>query len=220
MTLHAEHLAKSFTSPAKVILFEDLSLTVEKGQSVAITGRSGEGKTTLLHILGGLEAPDTGDVWIAGVKVSASNANRVRRRHLGFVFQSSNLLEDFTALENVLMPARILREDVRQEWGMFLLNEVGLSQRTNFPVKLLSGGERQRVAIARALCNNPDLILADEPSGNLDGKNASQIKDLLLTLVKRQSKSLILVTHDMDLAASCDVRYFLDQGKLNQKLLA
>jgi lipoprotein-releasing system ATP-binding protein len=214
MILQAHHISKTFQYPQKVVVFTDLSLTVEQGESVAIMGRSGEGKTTLLHILGLLEAPDSGTVSIAG---DTASAPLLRNRHIGFIFQSFNLLEDFTALDNVLMPARIARKPLDLEYGRHLLDQVGLSDRALFPAKLLSGGEKQRVAIARALCNDPDLILADEPSGNLDHANADAIGALLFSLVRQKNKSLILVTHNPDLASLCEKRYQLSGGQLTNK---
>ncbi len=214
MILKAHLISKSFHSHEKVVLFKDLSFQIKKGQAIAITGKSGVGKTTLLHILGGLEKPDSGEIYIQDTIMTPSNSAFLRQTHLGFVFQAANLLEDFTALENVLMPSKIARKPQNINYGLHLLDQVGLLQRAHFSSKLLSGGEKQRVAIARALCNNPSLILADEPSGNLDQTNASLLKDLLFSLVKKQNKSLILVTHDMDLAASCDESYCLSNGSL------
>lgn len=195
-------------------VISDVSIQLNRGESAAICGRSGEGKTTLLHILGTLEPPDSGTVEIEGVLCTKRCAALIRRRSIGFVFQAFNLLEDFTALENVLMPAKIVRRTVSRNFGMDLLASVGLKERADFPAKLLSGGERQRVAIARALCNDPNLILADEPSGNLDAANAAAIGALLLSLVKERKKSLVLATHDPALAALCDKTYYLNHGKL------
>jgi len=209
--LVARNLVKAFRYPERVLVLDGVDLEVGAGESVAITGRSGEGKTTLLHILGTLEPFDGGELEIGGKRA----ATDIRNRQLGFVFQAFNLLEDFTALDNVLMPARIAREPVNQEWGMELLALVGMEARAKFPAKLLSGGERQRVAIARALCNNPDILFADEPSGNLDRANADAVSHLLFELVQSKGKTLILVTHDENLAMRCDRRFALCQGKLS-----
>jgi lipoprotein-releasing system ATP-binding protein len=214
MILLAKHLKKTYRSPEAVEVLSDVSLSLNQGESIAICGRSGEGKTTLLHILGTLENADSGTLEIEGALCTRSNAAWVRRRSIGFVFQSFNLLEGFTALENVLMPAKILRRPASRKEGLDLLDAVGLTHRADFPVKLLSGGERQRVAIARALCNDPSLILADEPSGNLDAENGEAIGDLLLTLVRERKKSLILATHDARLAALCGTTYRLTSGQL------
>lgn len=214
MILKARHLFKSFRHPQKINILQDISLDIEAGESVAICGRSGEGKTTLLHLLGTLEDSDSGSIEIGATKVTKSNRPLLRNRHLGFIFQAFNLLEDFTAIENVLMPARIARSPFDRAKGLKLLEQVDLASRADFPVKLLSGGERQRIAIARAICNDPDLILADEPSGNLDQANAAVIGSLLLSFVQQKNKSLILVTHDTAFAAACNRRYTLSQGKL------
>ncbi len=212
--LIARDLYKTFRSPQTVSILTGVSLEVFPGQSIAITGRSGEGKTTLLHILGTLEPFDQGELLIAGKTGSLQDA-ALRNQHIGFVFQAFNLLEDFSALDNVLMPVRIARKNPTAEHGLSLLRKVGLEDRAHFPAKLLSGGERQRVAIARALCNNPAIIFADEPSGNLDKANADAISEILFNLVKTENKALILVTHDADLSSRCDREYHLSQGQLH-----
>ncbi len=212
--LIARDLKKSYRSPQPVDVLSGVCLDLKQGESAAICSRSGEGKTTLLHILGTLEAPDSGSLEIEGMPCTRANASAIRRRSVGFVFQSFHLLEDFTALENTLMPAQIDRRTVSHTHGMDLLASVGLAHRADFPVKLLSGGERQRVAIARALCNNPSLILADEPSGNLDAANAEAIGILLLSLVRERNKSLILATHDAHLASLCSRHFVLNAGNL------
>ncbi len=212
--LSASKLKKTFRTPESVEILSGISLDIHIGESIAITGRSGEGKTTLLHILGTLEPFDSGELIIAGKPFQANIAPKFRNSRIGFIFQAFNLLEDFTALENVLMPARIARKPFDREKGNYLLSLVGLKHRADFPAKLLSGGERQRVAIARALCNDPDLLFADEPSGNLDHANADAVSNLLFDLVRVSQKTLILVTHDMDLAARCDRKLCLSQGKL------
>ncbi len=215
MILRCENLKKSYFSPERVDILSNISLTLRPGESVAICGRSGIGKTTLLHILGTLESADSGLLEIEGVVCTRSSAAKIRKHSIGFVFQAFHLLEDFSALENVLMPAKILRRPFSRKEGLKLLEAVGLVERADFPVKLLSGGEKQRVAIARALCNDPKLILADEPSGNLDAANASSIGTLLLSVVKERKKSLILATHDATLASLCDTIYYLRDGSLH-----
>jgi lipoprotein-releasing system ATP-binding protein len=211
MILRAKNIAKSYL---KTPVLAGISLSISQGQSMAIRGRSGEGKTTLLHILGTLEEPDSGEVEICGQKLTRSNAATLRNQQIGFVFQTYNLLEDFTLLENILMPARIARRFPEKKKGMELLERLGLVTQAHLPVKHLSGGERQRAAIARALCNQPNLILADEPSGNLDRENAQIIGQILISLVKEEKKSLILVTHDAELAALCDQQMLLQNGHL------
>lgn len=220
--LIAKNLKKNFRHPQNVKVLEDVSLTVHAGESVAITGRSGQGKSTLLQILGTLENPCSGSLTIVNKPISNWNRSSIRNQHLAFVFQSFHLLEDYTAIENVMMPAIIGKQPYHFGSEVFnralsLLDKVGLSDRAHFDTKLLSGGEKQRVAIARALCNNPDIILADEPSGNLDKTNAAHIHQLLLDYVKTEGKSLIVVTHDPDLAALCSTRYTLEGGALSQE---
>lgn len=219
MTLKAQGISKSFYTPGKVTIVRDLDLKVAKGETIAITGKSGQGKSTLLQILGTLDSPCTGNLHIMGQKVSFFNKSFIRNRHLGFIFQSFHLLDDYTALENVLMPAKIARNDVSPKsaafkLGLSLLEQVNLGHRAHFNSKVLSGGEKQRVAIARALCNNPDIIFADEPSGNLDKETAQHIHHLLISFTKKQNKSLIIVTHDESLAAMTDTKYILSNEKL------
>jgi lipoprotein-releasing system ATP-binding protein len=217
--LQARKLCKTYRNPAKVQILKNFDLTVRRGESIAIMGRSGEGKSTLLQILGTLESPCSGSLEIDGQLISSFNKSRIRNRKLGFIFQSFHLLEDYSALENVLIPARIGRKSVSQGEPAYgracdLLKHVGLEDRMHFNAKLLSGGEKQRVAIARALCNEPDIILADEPSGNLDKETSRHIHQLLLDLSHCQGKTLIIVTHDPELAAMCSLRYNLVNGQL------
>lgn len=217
--LQAKNLHKSFYHPAKVQLLKDLDLTVRRGETVAIMGRSGEGKSTLLQILGSLEVACSGYLEIGGQRVSKFNRSRIRNQKLGFIFQSFHLLDDYTALENVLMPARIARSNISPNEQAYqracsLLQHVGLESRSHFNTKLLSGGEKQRVAIARALCNDPDIIMADEPSGNLDKETSRYIHELLMDLSHSQGKTLIIVTHDPELANMCSKCYHLIDGKL------
>lgn len=217
--LSARGIVKSFFQPNKVPILKGVDLTVCKGESVAITGRSGQGKSTLLNILGTLDTACEGKLEICGIPVGQFNVSKVRNRHLAFVFQSFHLMEDYTALENVLMPARIARVKVSlgsqayyRAWE--LLGMVGLADRAHFNTKLLSGGEKQRIAIARALCNDPSIIFADEPSGNLDRQTSDSIHELLLSYAKNQGKALVIVTHDHELAQMCSSRYVLESGLL------
>lgn len=223
VVLKAEKIRKAFYRPIQVEVLKEINLEIFQGDSVAIMGRSGEGKSTLLQILGTLETACDGLLQIGGKTVTRFNRSVIRNQNLAFVFQSFHLLEDYTALENVLMPAKIARENVSRDSRAYqraheLLNHVGLADRAHFNTKLLSGGEKQRVAIARALCNDPDLILADEPSGNLDKQTSRVIHDLLLGFAKQSGKALIVVTHDQELAALCDKRYILQQGMLEPVL--
>jgi lipoprotein-releasing system ATP-binding protein len=219
VVLKADKISKVFRHPSDVFILKNVSLELRQGDSVAIMGRSGEGKTTLLHILGTLEQFTDGKLYIADQPVSSANTCAVRNRHIGFIFQSFHLLDHCTALENVLMPAKIGRQSVRKgapayKRAVFLLDTVGLSSRAHFQTKLLSGGEKQRVAIARALINDPDIILADEPTGNLDSQSSQQIQDLLFGCCAKLNKSLIVVTHDEGVASRCHRTYRLSGGVL------
>lgn len=208
MILKAKNLHKSY---GKLTVLSRVDLNVAPSESIAICGRSGEGKTTLLHILGTLEEPDSGEIEIAGMRLLRSNAKEIRSEQIGFIFQSYNLLDDFSVIENVLMPAKIARKNATRVKGLELLEIVGLTSKADLRASLLSGGEKQRVAIARALCNDPHLILADEPTGNLDRETGKRIGKILVGL----NKALILVTHDPELAALCHTQYNLQNGHLN-----
>lgn len=217
--LQACRLTKNFYTPTKLPILKEINLQVKCGESVAIVGRSGEGKSTLLQILGTLEEPCSGSLTIGGHLVESFNRTVIRNRQIGFVFQSFHLLEDYTALENVLMPARIARfslakGSLAEKRGWKLLEKVGLANRAHFHTKLLSGGEKQRLALARAMCNDPCLILADEPSGNLDYQTAHLIHSILLDFAKDPSKALIIVTHNLELAQLCSRRFELKNGLL------
>lgn len=217
--LSAKKIRKCFNLQGEVEVLKDISLELFPGQSIAIMGASGEGKSTLLQILGTLEAPTSGELLIAGKAVTQNPPPILRNRHIGFVFQAFNLLEEYTVVQNVLMPALIGGSEIGPRSaayarGVQLLEKVGLTHRLNYPAKLLSGGEKQRVCIARALCNDPEILLADEPSGNLDHKTSTQIHDLLIQAVKTLGKSLIVVTHDESLAALCDLKLILSDGQL------
>ncbi len=200
---------RSLTKSFEKTLFENLSFAVPPGESVAITGPSGVGKSTLLHILAGLETPDAGEVFILDKNIHETCQDLIRNDHIGFVFQGFHLLEDYNVLENVLMPAIIKREKVSPnskayQRAMGLLTRVNMIDKKNASIKNLSGGEKQRIAIARALCNGPDLLLADEPTGNLDEDNSNIISSLLLHACKEFNKALVIVTHDTRLAKLCN----------------
>jgi lipoprotein-releasing system ATP-binding protein len=220
--LNASGLAKSFTSPRKLTVLKDISLTVRRGQSVAIVGRSGEGKSTLLQILGTLEKADRGALTIAGSQVTSDNPSTLRLNHIGFIFQSFHLFDHYTALENILLPARIARKNTGKRSAararaLELLEAVDLTDRAHHASRLLSGGEKQRVAMARALMNEPDLLLADEPTGNLDYKTSTQLQELLISFSRESNKGLIVVTHDQELSDRCDETYTLLDGVLTPK---
>lgn len=220
MILKAKNISKSFKSPTEVTILKNISLEIQAGETVAIMGKSGEGKTTLLHILGTLEPATEGTLEICGLAANSSNWNYLRNQKIGFIFQAYNLLEDYTVLENILMPAKIAIQDTRpgspaHQRALELLKDVGLEHRADFPAKLLSGGEKQRAAIARAFLNDPALILADEPSGNLDHANSTIIYNLLLSAAQKRGKALIVVTHDRELAALCQKTYSLLDGAIS-----
>lgn len=207
--LKARQITKRFD---QVELLSGIDLEVSRGESLAIVGASGEGKSTLLHILGTLEPPTSGTVTIEGELVTPCNAAYLRSHKIGFVFQHFHLLEEYSVLDNILMPARIARKPLDYDRAKALLEQVGLSHRTHYPAKQLSGGEKQRASLARALCNDPPLILADEPTGNLDHNTAALIHDLLLSLTA--DKTLIVVTHNLAFADRCSRRLSLSGGAL------
>lgn len=214
--LKAENIRKTYKNPEILHLLKGIDLILHKNESIAIMGASGVGKTTLLHILGTLETFDNGTLSILG---NLKLTNSIRNKHIGFIFQTYNLLEDLTLLDNILMPVYIARQNIQKgsaayKRALLLLKEVGLEKRADYLAKNLSGGEKQRAALARAFCNDPDVILADEPSGNLDHENSKIIHNLLISSVKKFNKSLIIATHDKELASLCDQIYILEDGKL------
>lgn len=210
MHVHVENLSMSFDDAGrKVGLFEDLTFDVEEGSSLAIMGQSGVGKTTLLYILGGLEVPAAGDVIVGEhsyqkLRQSGQDLAEFRARNVGFVFQFHNLLPEFDAVENVAMPLLIQGQSKPKARARAeeLLKRVGLSHRLTHRPGALSGGEQQRVAVARALSGRPGVILADEPTGNLDQRTGSEVKQLLLELQAEEKMTMILVTHSPELAKS------------------
>lgn len=190
-------------------VLKGVNLKVEKGEIVAIVGKSGAGKTTLLQIIGTLDRPTKGQVLIEGTDVFGMKDKELaafRNKHIGFIFQFHQLLPEFTAIENVCIPAMIAREKETEykTRAEKLLRELGLADRLNHKPNELSGGEKQRVAAARALMMNPDIILADEPTGSLDEKNKKELSDLLLQLRQEYGQTILLVTHDKELAAIAD----------------
>lgn len=190
-------------------VLKGVNLDVKKGEIVAIIGKSGAGKTTLLQIIGTLDRPTSGQVLIEGEDVFALNDAKLaafRNKHIGFIFQFHQLLPEFTALENVCIPAMIAREKEKEykPRAEKLLSDLGLQDRMNHKPNELSGGEKQRVAAARALMMSPDIILADEPTGSLDEKNKKELSELLLKLRKEYGQTILLVTHDKELASIAD----------------
>ena len=215
-------VTKTFVSgQSQLVILEDLDFVLYSGTSVAITGKSGSGKSTLLNIAGGLDKPSAGSVSFLGRELGALNDKELsafRNRHIGFVFQSHILLDDFTALENVCVPALIrgARQADAVKRAKELLDRVGLSDRLLHRPHKLSGGERQRVAICRALVNAPDLIIADEPTGSLDEESSSGIETLLTDIVREEGKTLLMVTHDTQLASRCSTVYLLHNRTLQE----
>ena len=218
--LEARGLAKRFEEgPQQLEILHGVDVAVARGEFVAIVGSSGSGKTTLLHLLGGLDTPSAGEVKICGQDFSRCNEVQrgvLRNRHIGFVYQFHHLLAEFTALENVCMPLLLRDGDIAeaQKKADALLRRVGLGQRLQHKPSELSGGERQRVALARALVTDPAVVLADEPTGNLDNDTSQEIQALLFELNRELGTSLIIVTHDMSLAASAGRILRMDQGRL------
>ena len=204
--IEVKNIHKSFGS---LQVLKGVDLTVDKGEIVSIIGKSGAGKTTLLQIIGTLDMPDSGSVVIDGVDVFALKEKELadfRNRHIGFIFQFHQLLPEFTALENVMMPALIARmsEKDAEQRAMQLLTELGMAERLAHKPNQLSGGEKQRVAAARAMMMSPDVILADEPSGSLDESNKKELHKLLLQMREQYGQTIIIVTHDKELAEISD----------------
>ena len=212
--IKAENIHKSFGT---LEVLKGVSLEVNRGEVVSIVGQSGAGKTTLLQILGTLSAMDSGSLRIDGAEVSAMNDNQLsdfRNRHIGFVFQFHHLLPEFSALENVMLPALIAGRSKREaeQEAANLLKMMNLSDRTTHKPSALSGGEQQRVAIARAIVNHPALLLADEPSGNLDTKNRNEIHALFFRLREELGQTTVIVTHDDGLASMADRKITMRDG--------
>jgi len=216
--LRAASLTKVVTSgDAPLTILDQVSFDIEPGAAVAITGASGSGKTTLLGLLAGLDRPTDGDVWLDGNALSGLDEDAraaLRQRLLGFVFQSFQLLPALTALENVMLPLELAGASEAAAKARVWLDRVGLAKRTTHYPKQLSGGEQQRVAIARAFAGEPKLLMADEPTGNLDGVTGVEIADLMFRLNREHGTTLVLVTHEATLAARCGRRLSLASGKL------
>lgn len=222
--LHVEHVTKSYPqSQGKVLALEDISFSFSSGMSLAILGGSGAGKSTLLNLLGGLDTPDEGVVRIGGINLSTLGdveCAQFRNQTLGFVFQFHNLLKDFTVLENVCLPLRIRGESHNEilPQAYDLLKKVGLEGKENRLPQELSGGEQQRVALVRGVIHKPQMILADEPTGNLDNKNANRVFDLLCQLNHDLKATLVVVTHNLDLAKQLQNQIVLEAGRRVTKI--
>jgi putative ABC transport system ATP-binding protein len=216
------NVSKTVTSGSEQLtILHPMGLTISRGEFVAITGASGSGKSTLLGLVAGLDAPTTGEITINGANLTRMSEDELaefRGAHLGFVFQSFHLIPSLTAYENILVPLEIagLKQAARR--AQSLLDEVGLHDRAHHYPSQLSGGEQQRIAIARAFANEPPILLADEPTGNLDSRNGGHIFDLLLNLNRERGTTLLLVTHDQQLAALASRRVVLRDGKVAEDL--
>ncbi|MDY7089651.1 MAG: ABC transporter ATP-binding protein [Actinomycetota bacterium] len=221
--VRAVRVSKVFgTGDAQVVALRDVSLAVETGELTAIMGPSGSGKSTLLHCLAGLDAVSSGEVWIGGTLVtglSDARLTRLRRRQVGFVFQQFNLLPTLTAQENILLPLAIAGRKPDPGWFDQVIATMELGDRLRHRPAQLSGGQQQRVACARAILSRPDVIFADEPTGNLDSRAGAEILRLLRDAVHRQGQTVVLVTHDPNAAAYADRVEFLHDGRIVSELL-
>jgi len=209
------------TGDSYLTVLSDLDLHVQKGSIVAIVGRSGSGKSTLLHLIGGIDAPTHGNIMVKGKRVETATEeelSKFRNRYIGFIFQFHNLLMEFSVIENVMMPYLIheYRTDNAYKKGMDILRQLEIEDKKDIKPNRLSGGESQRVAIARALINDPEIVLADEPTGNLDLTTSEKIKALLFGIVKRYGHTLLIVTHNPSVVEKADETYKLELGKLTQ----
>ncbi|HVR36830.1 MAG TPA: ABC transporter ATP-binding protein [Methylomirabilota bacterium] len=216
----ARGVFKTFTLGRRSIeVLRGVDLNVQRGEFLALSGASGAGKSTLLHLLGGLDVPNRGEIWLGDknlARLGDITLTRVRNRTIGFVFQAYHLLPELDAFENVILPARMARTPVAEARARAeqLLRRVGLAERLDHRPYELSGGEQQRVAIARALINEPDVLLADEPTGNLDTRTGDEIIDLLCSLVSERQVTLLVATHDNEVAARAPRQVHLVDGKI------
>ena len=216
--LAAQDLGKQVSSPeGPLAILADVSLAIDRGETVAVVGASGAGKSTLLALLAGLDEPTAGQVWLAGHELTSMDEDgraAVRAHHVGFVFQSFHLVPSLTALENVMLPLELAGRRDAREAALEVLERVGLASRVGHYPRQLSGGEQQRVAIARAFVTRPDVLFADEPTGNLDAATGERVVDLLFGLNAAAATTLVLVTHDRALAGRCGRSIRLDAGRI------
>ena len=221
MILQAKNICKSYSNgKTQLSVLQDFSLDVEVGEIITIMGQSGSGKSTALNILGTLDHPDSGELILGGKRVHTMEENElaaIRNGDIGFVFQFHHLLPEFTAIENILMPTWINGKEDSKNHALDLIEKMGLSGRKNHFPSQLSGGERSRVAVARALMNQPKLILADEPTGNLDEKNANKLIDLLSEINKDFHQAIVLTTHNPQVARIGHKQFNLENGSLTKK---
>src|SRR6056297_2696850 len=205
--------------PEELHILNNISMTLEKGKTVVITGESGSGKSTLLNLIGGLDYPTYGTIRVDDLQIDSAGEEKLsyyRNRQVGFIFQFHYLMKDFNARENVMLPAFMggERRSRALERADYLLEQVGLEKRKDFHPSQLSGGERQRVAVARALINSPKIVLADEPTGNLDEGHSKVVADILFNLAEQFNTTLVVVTHDMSLSSKADTHFHLREGQL------
>jgi putative ABC transport system ATP-binding protein len=219
--LKASGLSKQVTSPEGPLrILDDVGLDVARGESIAIVGTSGAGKSTLLGLLAGLDEPSSGQVWLAGKELTALDEDgraALRAKNVGFVFQSFHLISSLTALENVMLPLELSGAAHAREAALEAIRTVGLEPRKGHYPHQLSGGEKQRVAIARAFVVEPEVLFADEPTGNLDQRTGDRIVDLLFRLNREHGTTLVLVTHDLELASRCDRILFMEAGRIERE---
>jgi len=222
--LKVTNIVKNYVSGAETLhILKGINFEIEEGKSVAISGQSGSGKSTLLNIIGGLDHTDEGNVFLDGTDITSLSEKEIsvyRSKQTGFVFQFHYLLKDFTALENIMLPAYIagLKKKEAIDRARQLLADVKMEDRSGHFPSQLSGGERQRVAVARSMVNDPALILADEPTGNLDPQNSDIVAELLYENAQKRNKTLIIVTHDGKVAQRATVRFILENGVLSEEL--
>lgn len=213
-----KNLRKSYgEGNTRVDALKDIDLTIKQGEFVAIIGPSGSGKSTLLHLLGGVDKPSSGEVFIDGediYKLSETKLSQFRRRKIGFIFQFFNLMPVLTAKENIELPVLLDKGKVDKEYFKEIVGTLGLEARINHMPNELSGGQQQRVSIGRALINKPSIILADEPTGNLDSKNTWEIIELLKLSVKKYNQTLVLITHDIEIAKEADRIITIEDGSI------